>query len=206
MVNHAAPIAPTAHEPRLQTHCRALSSWAPRVDPVALMSQNTEEPTYLWGPPKSPTWVGIGCQYKFTSQGPGRFIEQKRQSQELLSHIEGFSLDGAPAPHPRLFGGFAFSEESLPEESPWAGFSNSEFILPKWSYECDEERAWITVYYSESDNPEALRQAALSRLQELQLEPSPNALKKDGAQCRTTQEPIENWAKRIEAIQALCPL
>lgn len=200
MVSHAASITPRGHTPRLKTNCRALSSWAPKIDPLTLMSQDAEEPTYLWAPGNRPTWVGIGCHRKIISQGPERFLEQETQAQEILSQIEGFSLDGAPAPHPRLFGGFAFNDEPLPEVSPWAGFSNSAFILPKWSYECDETRAWITVYYGENDSPEDLRQAALRRIQDLQAA-KPRTNSKTLA-LTEFQEPLDSWAKRIEAIKA----
>ncbi len=99
-----------------------------------------------------------------------------------------------------MFGGFAFSPREDNEDTPWSAFKNTEFVLPRWSYERDGDRAWVSVFYEANEKPEEILYDVLSELKLRSLrrsKPSEQSL----MQTQEEEEPLESWTKRFDKIQ-----
>ena len=173
---------------------------APLIDPLHFISKETSKSTYLWLPPSpKKAWVGVGCLEKITAGSTDRFQNQKQQSISIFSQLAEPGFTNLLPPRARFFGGFSFAEQTNNAESQWNHFSNSEFVLPKWSYEIDSGRAFVTVYYPSSSNPETWRRHAFAHLAKVasnHFEPSEEML-----QLAEKADAASEWRERITSIQ-----
>ena len=80
-----------------------------------------------------------------------RFIDIETQARQLfaaalLRPANGAGTDAQPAAlaRPRLFGGFAFQDDFVPDNT-WSGFNPAEFILPHYQYAQVGDVAYLTI-------------------------------------------------------------
>lgn len=96
------------------------------------------------------TFAGTGVAANLIGYGGSRFAAIQRQARELFSFAET-----SPTPpdqyavrpelaRPRLFGGFAFREDFVPDLT-WTGFHPGHFILPHYQFVEQDGHGWLTI-------------------------------------------------------------
>lgn len=96
------------------------------------------------------TLAGTGVAAHLIGYGRGRFDAIERQASELFASAEtGSGLRRGPGDSselalPRLFGGFAFREDFVPD-MVWTGFHPGHFILPHYQFVSQEGESWLTI-------------------------------------------------------------
>ena len=93
-------------------------------------------------------FAGIGIAAHMMGYGAGRFPAIQRQASLLFAHAESDALscadDGSALAQPRLFGGFAFRENFVPDVT-WTGFHPAHFILPHYQLVIRGDQSWLTI-------------------------------------------------------------
>ena len=93
-------------------------------------------------------FAGMGVAAHMIGYGAGRFPAIQRQASLLFSHAESdtFSdaVGGSALAQPRLFGGFAFRENFVPDVT-WTGFHPAHFILPHFQLVTRGDQSWLTI-------------------------------------------------------------
>ena len=93
-------------------------------------------------------FAGMGVAAHMIGYGAGRIPAIQRQASRLFSHAEAKSLSGAVGAstlaQPRLFGGFAFRENFVPDVT-WTGFHPAHFILPHFQLVTQGDQGWLTI-------------------------------------------------------------
>lgn len=107
-------------------------------------------PAVLWTPPAGPSFAGIGCAVMLTASGSARIADTAAAAAEVWPRLEPMVYPGITPLPPRLFGGFAFAEGAA-SAAPWSDFGDARFILPRWLYTSDGERAQLTLAVSPAD-------------------------------------------------------
>lgn len=154
---------------------------------------------FCWHTPHE-FFAGIGTAAQISAWGSNRFEKIQHDAAELfrdaiVSHKQAV---------PRLFGGFAFSPNFIPDNT-WTVYSPAEFVLPHYQYTQIGADTWLTInVLVAADEPfdEAELHAALHerahQLQQIALpDPTPLLLK-------DIRYPMsfEKWAARIhEAVE-----
>lgn len=94
------------------------------------------------------TFAGIGVAAHMIGYGAGRIPAIQRQAGLLFSHAESDTLSiadgGSALAQPRLFGGFAFREDFVPDVT-WTGFHPAHFILPHYQLVTRGDQSWLTI-------------------------------------------------------------
>lgn len=201
MVSHAAPLSSPKFRGDNQSSKYAVAVYdAPVIDPLLLISQDTCTSTYLWLPPAPKrAWVGVGCLEKIIADDTSRFATQKEQAADLFSNLKTLDRLDERSAKARLFGGFSFSEQAAEPASEWTDFRSSEFILPRWAYELDGDRAFVTIYYPSASNPDSAKRRAFAHL--ARMSSSPRETPHQVLQLEEEVETQTNWNERIGQIQ-----
>lgn len=96
------------------------------------------------------TFAGSGVAANLIGYGSGRFAAIQRQASEIFANAEtrpSHHFGQALRPElalPRLFGGFAFREDFVPDMT-WTGFHPGHFILPHYQFVEQDGLGWLTV-------------------------------------------------------------
>ncbi len=96
------------------------------------------------------TFAGSGVAAHLIGYGHGRFAAIQRQASEIFAYAETppsqrfKQAPGAELALPRLFGGFAFREDFVPDMT-WTGFHPGHFILPHYQFVEQDGLGWLTV-------------------------------------------------------------
>ncbi|MDE0143538.1 MAG: isochorismate synthase [Caldilineaceae bacterium] len=96
------------------------------------------------------TFAGSGVAAHLIGYGRVRFAAIQRQAKEIFAYAEtrpSHRFGQAPRPElalPRLFGGFAFREDFLPDMT-WTGFHPGHFILPHYQFVEQDGLGWLTM-------------------------------------------------------------
>ena len=144
------------------------------VVPVEALSA-FDEPALMWDPPGGLSAVGIGQAAVLTASGGRRIAAIAEQAKALWQriHIVDYpvypdypdaetagaassqtSAETSGSPAPRLYGGFAFAENAA-EADIWRDFGDARFVLPRWLYARDGQRAWLSLAVETDDLPAA---------------------------------------------------
>lgn len=145
-------------------------------------------------------FAGMGTAAQISAWGPNRFEKIQHDAAELfrdatISHTQAV---------PRLFGGFAFSPNFIPDNT-WTVYSPAEFVLPHYQFTQIGADAWLTMnVLVAADEPidEAELHAALhERAHQLQQITLPEATPLPLKDIRYPMS-FEKWAARIhEAVE-----
>jgi len=131
-----------AHGKSNSTLC--LSFKAPLSPAERLLSLPGYENTILWSPSPEEEHSGVGATHVLSATGESRFVQIRDAAKRLFQELVVVGLDGDPAPHPKLFGGFAF-QPARARSAVWRGFGDARFVLPRIAYTRRAQRAWLTL-------------------------------------------------------------
>jgi menaquinone-specific isochorismate synthase len=176
---------------------------APRVSVEAFLALPLEGERMLWDdatgsgaaenasraglPGSSWAFAGRGALARVEAWGERRFEDARAAADRLFASL--LDLDPGPAPSARLFGGVAFQpQESAP--SPWDGFADASFVLPRWTYCVSKDAAFVRICAPASALRVAeQRLASVLRALETASEPSPTS-PPNGARVVEMERPI----------------
>lgn len=89
------------------------------------------------------TFAGFGAAANLMAWGNGRYQSIQQQASALFTNA--VLLNNVPdRAKPRLFGGFAFRDDFLPDNT-WAAFHPAHFILPHYQFVQLGGKAWLTI-------------------------------------------------------------
>lgn len=182
---------------------------APIAPVEALLRCTPRAYSFIWQPPKGPVISGSGVCARIDVEGPERFTQLRVQSDALLQQVHRYDYPGTAAPNPRLFGGLAFSPNSVAE--PWQEFGDGCFTLPRWSYTRTAERAYLSLATrGTEDAGVAWRAALMAELENLlyaigaaawrveSMPPPPPTSRKEG---KIRQLDFAIWKRQIDDIR-----
>ena len=144
------------YHPASHGHLVSYSEPAVNIDAADfLRAGQGRERTYWRDGRGAITLAGIGAAADLMGWGETRFRAIERQARDLFAHAvvaQAETLAGGPyvdlldepLATPKLFGGFAFREDFVPDQT-WFGFNPAHFVLPHYQYTCHNEQAWLTI-------------------------------------------------------------
>jgi len=100
----------------------------PVVAAPAIIAAWRSAPMAAWST-SDQAYVGIGVARELRGEGPDRFAQVVAAAKQ----IEVTSTVGHRTWVPRLFGGAAFTPGGA-DQTPWTGFGDAWFALPRWTY------------------------------------------------------------------------
>ncbi|MFW6051859.1 MAG: hypothetical protein ACODAU_11830, partial [Myxococcota bacterium] len=101
-------------------------------------------PAFLWEPPQGPGLVTVGATRSVAPSGADRGAQARAACEVVSGRMEAVYHPAVPPVRPRWLGGLAFAPGAA-SEPPWSGFGDGRFVLPRWSYGRDGERAWLAL-------------------------------------------------------------
>lgn len=122
---------------------------APSSSVDELVAAAPRVPAILWDPPAGPSAAGSGIAVQLVGEGAER-ADQVRARAEAIWKDLVFCAEEPQAPRPRFFGGFAF-QPARARTSPWQGFGDARFILPRLTYLREGRDSWLLVSANADD-------------------------------------------------------
>ncbi|GAB4575178.1 MAG: isochorismate synthase MenF [Anaerolineae bacterium] len=151
----------------------SVSQPCPGISPRLFLHATRGQPRVYWADGDALTFAGAGIATELIAWNQDRFRTIARQARELFSGAVIHDA-GQPAAGPRLFGGFAFRDDSI-LDNIWAGFHRAHFILPHYQLTLLDGQPWLTinVVLTDDDNPGEvlpdLRAALAARIDALRV-------------------------------------
>ncbi len=121
-----------------------LSLAAPVAPAERLLSLPAYRNRLLWATSADAEYSGVGAARTLSGWGEARFAAIREAATRFFADLDVIALDGAPAPAPRLVGGFAFNA-GAPRTAMWQAFGAALFLLPRLAYTRRGAQAWLTV-------------------------------------------------------------
>lgn len=125
-----------------------LITYAQRCDDISFahfLYQSQGQPRFYWESSQQHiAFAGIGNALEISGFGQHRFSQIERQVKDIFSTIEVLNAAVHPLALPRIFGGFAFSENTLSDYT-WAGFDTALFVLPHYQLVSLDGEKWLTI-------------------------------------------------------------
>ncbi|HRJ45408.1 MAG TPA: hypothetical protein PL105_26135, partial [Caldilineaceae bacterium] len=87
------------------------------------------------------TFAGVGAALDIFGYGNNRYQTVERQARELFAQATITAEN--PLAGPRIFGGFAFGDDFIPDVT-WSAFHPAHFILPHYQLTSDGQACWLT--------------------------------------------------------------
>lgn len=128
-----------AGDPRMVT----VTVPAPVVPLPTVFGLLDDPSAFLWEPPEGPGYAAFGEAWSVTPEGADRGTQVRALAEQVGARMEAVYHPAVPPARPRWFGGLAFAPGGA-SAAPWSGFGDGRFVLPRWSYGRDGERAWLT--------------------------------------------------------------
>ncbi|MGH8610699.1 MAG: isochorismate synthase [Gammaproteobacteria bacterium] len=98
----------------------------------------------LWHSPHGPVVAGVEIAQSLALEGADRFERLKAWSRVVAAGITMHGCAPGPWPPPRFFGGFSFSPRA-DQGAPWRPFGDGLFVIPRWTYIRERERAFLML-------------------------------------------------------------
>ncbi|MCB0083138.1 MAG: chorismate-binding protein, partial [Caldilineaceae bacterium] len=133
-------------EYRLEQQGRLVSEAlaAPGITVAAFLRYAVGRSRFLWRDGRNGiTFAGMGTAVDLMAWGETRFRGIERQARELFSNAVPLHT-AEPLAAPRLFGGFAFREDFVPDFA-WQGFIPAHFVLPHFQLVSHDGQQWLTI-------------------------------------------------------------
>jgi menaquinone-specific isochorismate synthase len=143
-----APAVDTEHpltEYQAERNGRLLSVSLPAsgIMPARFLAQAAGRERTFWRDGSTGvTFVGMGAALHIFGYGENRYQTVERQARELFAQARIGA--GDPLAAPRLYGGFAFSQDFAPDVA-WSAFHPAHFILPHYQLAWDSAQGWLTI-------------------------------------------------------------
>lgn len=116
---------------------------APGVDIRQFIERAADQERFYWHDANSKLRLaGFGTAAELIAWGKTRFRVIERQAQCLFRHA--VITSPSPLAIPRLFGGFAFRDDFVPDHT-WAVFHPAHFILPHFQLTDVGSQTWLTI-------------------------------------------------------------
>ncbi len=167
----------TEYQPERNGRLLSVSLPAPDLTPGRFLALAAGRERIYWRDGSSgESYAGMGVALDIFGYGNSRYHTVERQSQELFAQATLESDNSLAAP--RLFGGFAFSDDFIPDIA-WSAFHPAHFILPHYQLACQNGESWLTINALIPDGERVaearagLEEALTDRLEMLQNETCP---------------------------------
>ena len=128
---------------------------APVVAAPAIVSAFRSAPVVAWSS-RSLTLVGIGSARELRGTGDVRCQEVIAAARRIEASTVIDRSDAHELVRPRLLGGLAFAPGAA-DATPWTGFGDAGFVLPRWTYVHDGVRAALVLAIDARDAAQATR-------------------------------------------------
>lgn len=121
-------------------------------------------------------FAGFGTALEVMAWGKDRFQTVHHHALELFA--EALLMTHTPLANPRLFGGFAFLDDFVPDNT-WADFTPAHFVLPHYQFVQTGGQSYLTInaHVPYGENPheslEGLKEALNARIDWLKGTPEP---------------------------------
>lgn len=143
-VERAGDFLLTEYRVELQGRLISDAMAAPGITSDVFLRYAAGRPRFLWHDGRSGvTFAGMGTAVDLMAWGETRFRGIERQARELFAHAIALHTED-PLAAPRLFGGFAFREDFVPDFA-WHGFNPAHFILPHFQLVSHGGQSWLTI-------------------------------------------------------------
>lgn len=206
---HEQPQPGVEYNHQIQGRLISCSRPADDVDIYTFLHHVAGQTRFYWRDRRSNvTLAGVGVALSLLGWSEGRYRQIHRQAQELFGHALLLEAQD-PLAAPRLFGGFAFRQDFVPDRI-WAAFHPAHFILPHYQFVRRQEKGWLTLnaFLPPGEEPSALRaklhealDARYALLQSMEMS-GPEAPPTLGEYQISYPMPYETWAWAIaEAIR-----
>jgi menaquinone-specific isochorismate synthase len=117
---------------------------APDVTAANFLRQARGEARVYWQDGRSDvTFAGFGVAANLFAWGEPRFDQIEQQARALFEGAVVLN-DGPKLAAPRLFGGFAFNDDFLPDNT-WSVHHPAHFVLPHYQLVRIEKESWLTI-------------------------------------------------------------
>ena len=158
-------------QPSLRSHYGRLISltvpYTGNLTPSQFLLSQRGEPRFYWSAADDSTEiVGVGKALELTSYGRHRFTDIQSQLKDL--YRDALIIDDCGAGvAPRVFGGFAFSDDFIPDVA-WTDFIPAHFMLPHYQLTRTDKGDWLTlnVHISPDDDIAQLQDELWQTIQE----------------------------------------
>lgn len=190
-----------------QSRLVSVTIGAPGVTVAAFLHHARGQERFFWqAAHDAVAFAGFGVAADLRAWGLARFQAIHQQARTLFQDAV-IADGGQPLAAPRLFGGFAFADDFVPDNT-WAAFHPAQFILPHYQLTQVDAESWLTInalVTAVEDVAEvlvALREALPARLALLQdesLAPPPDV----ALQQMDYPMPYAVWAEMIERATAV---
>ena len=168
---------------------------APSPDPAAAWGSFS-----AWLPPQGARIVGLGAAIELVGRVDS--ADFRRSAVDTLDRLRTAGHPSLPEIRPRLIGGFAFSPAPT-RRDPWQPFGDGRLLLPRWTYGCTDEEAWLQLAI-ETPVGTSERRRALAEL--AALDELLERTNEDGGPGTTPKpepesEPSDEWTSRVHEIR-----
>lgn len=188
----------------------SLSMPAPGLSPQTVLHQARGEARFFWQDAqvesgRSPlTFAGFGVAAQLYAWGQNRFESIQAQAEALFADLLLLS-DEQELAAPRLFGGFAFSDDFTPDNT-WSIYPRAYFILPHYQLVQVGRATWLTINTllppeDVDDSLPALQDALQARYALMREGTAVAPQPAPQMQSITYPMPFATWAAQIEAAQ-----
>lgn len=117
---------------------------SPGVSAMDFLQQAEGQERFFWEDVRDHiTFAGFGVAANLTAWGENRFHSIQEQAQALFANASLLENKN-PLAAPRLFGGFAFRDDFVPDNT-WAVFHPAHFILPHYQLVQVGGESWLTI-------------------------------------------------------------
>lgn len=117
---------------------------APAVALPTAFALFDSSPAFLWEPAVGPGHAAFGQTRVVRPLGENRGAQARGIVDRVSARLEAVYHPAVPPVAPKWFGGLAFAPGAA-DADPWRGFGDGCFVLPRWCYGRDGERAWLSL-------------------------------------------------------------
>lgn len=200
MVNEQS-ISPTIQE----RYGRLISDSlpCPNVSFGTFLYQAKGLPRFYWESQREQiAFAGCGTAIELTAWGENRFESIETQAKQLFGEESILNLD-QPLAVPRLFGGFSFRADFVPDYA-WTDFTPAHFVLPHFQLIRAGNETWLSInaHIPIDENPDELRDelraALLERIANLQAaEQQPRSIRAQKPTEVSYPMPFDVWENNL---------
>ncbi len=113
------------------------------LDALTFLHEAQGQARFYWNDSSPIVFAGMGIAAELFAYGDNRFEAIEEKAKALFAQATVANMD-EPLAVPRLFGGFAFRNDFIPDNA-WFNFHPSHFVLPHYQLLQRGEEAWLTI-------------------------------------------------------------